>query len=161
MSDAGAPAIEEPGLTTRRVTRRRVPRHVVAALPLALAGLLCLGVSGNVLRPFEHITTIEAKRASKPDFFKDPEVQRRLLGHGLRVDIHRLGSRGIATQSLKGMDVVFPSGQPAAKLVLDRQDRSVHSARPFGEFQARCLGKVRTWNRTRGELTLDPIAVFR
>ncbi|MEV5430992.1 hypothetical protein [Streptomyces sp. NPDC052701] len=30
-----------------------------------------------------------------------------------------------------------------------------------GEFQARCLGKVRTWNRTRGELTLDPIAIFR
>ncbi|MEV5430990.1 hypothetical protein [Streptomyces sp. NPDC052701] len=131
MSDAGAPTIEEPGLTTRRVTRRRVPRHVVAALPLALTGLLCLGVSGNVLRPFEHITTIEAKMASKSDFFKDPEVQRRLLRHGIRVDIHRLGSRGIATQSLKGMDVVFPSGQPAAKLVLDRQDRSVRSVRPF------------------------------
>jgi hypothetical protein len=30
-----------------------------------------------------------------------------------------------------------------------------------GEFQARCLGKVRTWNRTTGELTLDPVAIFR
>lgn len=30
-----------------------------------------------------------------------------------------------------------------------------------GEFQARCLGKVRTWNRERGELTLDAIAIFR
>jgi hypothetical protein len=30
-----------------------------------------------------------------------------------------------------------------------------------GEFQARCLGKVRTWNGTKGELTLDPIAIFR
>ncbi|WP_037669318.1 hypothetical protein [Streptomyces griseus] len=131
MSDAGAPTIEEPRLATRRVRRRRVPRHVVVALPLALAGLISLSVSGNLLRPFEHITTLEAKMASKSDFFRDPEVQRLLLRHGIRVDIHRLGSRGIATQSLKGMDVVFPSGQPAAKLILDRQDRSVRSARPF------------------------------
>ncbi|MFF3331146.1 hypothetical protein ACFYWX_16520 [Streptomyces sp. NPDC002888] len=131
MSDAGAPTIEEPRLTTRRMRRRRIPRHVVVALPLALAGLISLSVSGNVLRPFEHITTLEAKMASKSDFFRDPEVQRLLLRHGIRVDIHRLGSRGIATQSLKGMDVVFPSGQPAAKLILDRQDHSVRSARPF------------------------------
>ncbi|MGW1718994.1 hypothetical protein [Streptomyces sp. NPDC002156] len=30
-----------------------------------------------------------------------------------------------------------------------------------GAFQARCLGKVRTWDRETGELTLDPIAIFR
>ncbi|MFD9073956.1 hypothetical protein ACFVZ2_28605, partial [Streptomyces lasiicapitis] len=30
-----------------------------------------------------------------------------------------------------------------------------------GEFQARCLGKVRTWNREAGELTLDAVAIFR
>lgn len=29
-----------------------------------------------------------------------------------------------------------------------------------GEFQARCLGKVPTWNRQKGELTLNPVAVF-
>jgi hypothetical protein len=104
---------------------------VLAALPFAVAGLVSLLLSGNTLRPLEHITTIEARMASKSDYFKDPEVQRLLLRHGIRVDIHRLGSRGIATQSLEGMDVVFPSGQPAAKLVLDRQDRSVRSARPF------------------------------
>ncbi|MFI8187761.1 hypothetical protein ACIF8T_02955 [Streptomyces sp. NPDC085946] len=131
MSDAGTTTIEEPRLTTRRLGRRRVPRHVAVALPLALAGLVALSASGNVLRPFERITVVEARMASKSDFFRDPEVRRRLLEHGLRVDIHRLGSRGIATQTLKGMDAVFPSGQPAAKLVLDRQDRSVHSVRPF------------------------------
>ncbi|GKQ34152.1 hypothetical protein [Streptomyces sp. A012304] len=131
MSDAGRPRFEEPRLTTRQVRRRRVPRHVLAALPLAVAGLLSLLLSGNALRPFEQITTLQARMASKSDFFKDPEVQRLLLRHGIRVDIHRLGSRGIATQSLQGMDVVFPSGQPAAKLVLARQQRSVHSVRPF------------------------------
>ncbi|MFD3926364.1 hypothetical protein [Streptomyces sp. NPDC058614] len=30
-----------------------------------------------------------------------------------------------------------------------------------GEFQARCLGKVRTWNREAGELTVDAVAIFR
>ncbi|MEV5309245.1 hypothetical protein [Streptomyces sp. NPDC052610] len=131
MSDDRAPAIEEPRLTTRRTDRRRTPRHVLAVLPFAVAGLFSLLLSGNTLRPLEHITTIEARMASKSDYFRDPEVQRLLLRHGIRVDIHRLGSRGIATQSLDGMDVVFPSGQPAAKLVLDRQDRSVRSVRPF------------------------------
>lgn len=136
MSDTRTPdrtPREEPRLTTRRPTRRRHrhPRHVIAALPLAVAGLLALMVSGNALRPFERITTIDGKMASKSDFFKDPEVQRLLLKHGIRVEIHRLGSRGIATQSLRGMDVVFPSGQPAAKLILQRQQRSVRTARPF------------------------------
>ncbi|GCB49855.1 hypothetical protein [Streptomyces sp. NL15-2K] len=133
-SEADRPRLaEEPRLATRDRARRRprLPLHVVVALPLALAGLLALLVTGNALRPFDRITTIEARMASKSDYFKDPEVQRLLLEHGIRVDIHRLGSRGIATQSLKGMDVVFPSGQPAAKLILDRQDRSVDSVRPF------------------------------
>ncbi|MFE6284294.1 hypothetical protein [Streptomyces sp. NPDC057877] len=124
--------VEEPRLATRhRRPGRQVPRHVVVALPLALAGLISLLVTGNTLRPFETITTIEARMASKSDYFRDPEVQRLLLEHGIRVDVHRLGSRGIATQSLKGMDAVFPSGQPAAKLILDRQTRSVRSVRPF------------------------------
>ncbi|MFJ4831219.1 hypothetical protein ACIP79_15050 [Streptomyces sp. NPDC088747] len=131
MTDARPLTIEEPRLATRRRVRRRLPRHVAVTIPLALAGLLSLLVSGNALRPFEHITTIEAKMASKSDFFQDPEVRRLLLKHGIRVDIHRLGSRGIATQSLKGMDVVFPSGQPAARLILDELNRSVDSARPF------------------------------
>ncbi|MFF9057999.1 hypothetical protein ACF09K_04715 [Streptomyces sp. NPDC014882] len=131
MSHSATPAIDEPRLGTRRVGRRRVPRHVAVALPVAVAGLIALLISGNTLRPFERIVTLEARMASKSDFFRDPEVRRLLLRHGIRVDIRRLGSRGIATQSLDGTDVVFPSGQPAAKLVLGRQDRSVRSVRPF------------------------------
>ena len=127
MSDARATPIVEPRLTTRRVRHRRTPRHVAVALPIALAGLISLLISGNTLRPFERIVTLDARMASKSDYFKDPEVQRLLLEHGIRVDIRRLGSRGIATQSLTGMDVVFPSGQPAAKLILDREDRTVIS----------------------------------
>ncbi|MGW3728192.1 hypothetical protein [Streptomyces sp. NPDC000851] len=98
MSDDRTSTTEEPRLTTRRTTHRRVPRLVVAALPLALAGLLSLTISGNALRPFERITVIESRMASKSDYFKDPEVERLLLEHGIRVDIRRLGSRGIATR---------------------------------------------------------------
>ena len=29
-----------------------------------------------------------------------------------------------------------------------------------GEFQARCLGKVQTWNSETGELSLNPVAIF-
>ncbi|AIR98127.1 hypothetical protein [Streptomyces glaucescens] len=29
-----------------------------------------------------------------------------------------------------------------------------------GEFQARCLGKVQTWNGETGELSLNPVAIF-
>ncbi|MFG1672305.1 hypothetical protein [Streptomyces sp. Y7] len=133
-SEADRPrTAQEPRLRTRdrNRPRARLPIHVLVALPLALTGLIALLVTGNALRPFDRVVTIEARMASKSDYFKDPEVQRLLLEHGLRVDIHRLGSRGIATQSLAGMDAVFPSGQPAAKLILNRQDRSVRSVRPF------------------------------
>ncbi|MEV0444881.1 hypothetical protein AB0I84_14060 [Streptomyces spectabilis] len=146
---AGTSSREEPRLATRRPAarrRRRFPRHVVAAMPLALAGLLALLVSGNALRPFERITTIDGKMASKSDYFKDPEVRRLLLKHGIRVDIHRLGSRGIATQSLAGMDVVFPSGQPAARLIMRGQQRSVRTARPFVTPLA--LGTFREYAQT-------------
>ncbi|MFD7278471.1 hypothetical protein ACFV80_15835 [Streptomyces sp. NPDC059862] len=146
MSDDRTSTTEEPRLTTRRTTHRRVPRLVVAALPLALAGLLSLLISGNALRPFERITVIESRMASKSDYFRDPEVERLLLKHGIRVDIRRLGSRGIATRSLKGLDVVFPSGQPAAKLILDRPDDTGQTVRPFVSPLA--LGSFRDYAET-------------
>ncbi|MFE5815140.1 hypothetical protein ACFQ6S_17265 [Streptomyces sp. NPDC056479] len=161
-SEADRPrTAQEPRLRTRARDRprTRLPIHVLIALPLALAGLIALLVTGNALRPFDRITTIEARMASKSDYFKDPEVQRLLLKHGLRVDIHRLGSRGIATQSLKGMDAVFPSGQPAAKLILNRQDHSVRSVRPF--VTPLVLGTFRAYAETLekvGVATAQPTA---
>ncbi|MFF4045708.1 hypothetical protein ACFYZ5_03500 [Streptomyces chartreusis] len=161
-SEADRPrTAHEPRLRTRdrNRPRARLPIHVLLALPLALAGLIALLVTGNALRPFDRVVTIEARMASKSDYFKDPEVQRLLLKHGLRVDIHRLGSRGIATQSLTGMDAVFPSGQPAAKLILDRQDRSVRSVRPF--VTPLVLGTFRAYAETlekMGVATAQPPA---
>lgn len=42
-----------------------------------------------------------------------------------------------------------------------REEFRVDSYSPDEEFPATCLGRVRTWNGTTGELTLDPISIFQ
>ncbi|MEU1848759.1 hypothetical protein ABZ499_05575 [Streptomyces sp. NPDC019990] len=90
--------------------------------------------SGNLLLPLRQVVTIEAKMASKRDFFQDPVVERLLMKHGFRVHITNMGSREIAKQDYEAYDVVFPSGQPAADLISReraRANRPVLLYRPF------------------------------
>ncbi|MFJ1970989.1 hypothetical protein ACIO93_20150 [Streptomyces sp. NPDC087903] len=104
------------------------------ALPVPVIGLVLLMASGHLLLPLERVVTIEAKMASKRDFFEDAEVERLLMKHGFRVRITRMGSREIAVQDFEGYDVVFPSGQPAADLITRERaaaDRPVTTYRPF------------------------------
>ncbi|MGW3952228.1 hypothetical protein ACWEKM_15170 [Streptomyces sp. NPDC004752] len=101
----------------------------------ALCFVLVL-VFGHAALPFQRIVTIEAKMASKSEFFEDPEVERLLLQHGFRMHITRMGSRGIATQSYQGYDVVFPSGQPAADLITQERARAGHPATTYGPFSS-------------------------
>ncbi|MEU9665761.1 hypothetical protein ACIP6Q_11335 [Streptomyces bobili] len=59
----------------------------------------------------------------------------------------------------------YGTGEPAAQVRITCEAAGVREGFQnteyfTGEFQARCLGKVPTWNRERGELTLNPIAVF-
>ncbi|MFD3619416.1 hypothetical protein ACFWWT_30060 [Streptomyces sp. NPDC058676] len=117
-----------------RPARGRLRRALAVALPVPLLGLVLLMASGHLLLPLQKVVTIEAKMASKRDFFEDPEVERLLLKHGFRVHITRMGSREIANQDIKGYDVVFPSGQPAADLITRERaaaDRPVTTYRPF------------------------------
>ncbi|KUN08908.1 hypothetical protein AQI95_06895 [Streptomyces yokosukanensis] len=72
--------------------------------------------------------------ASKADYFEDPQVQRLLIRNGLRVHITRMGSRGIATQSYDGYDVVIPSGQPAADLITHKRTDEGHQAAEYAPF---------------------------
>ncbi|MEV0623504.1 hypothetical protein AB0I81_60025 [Nonomuraea sp. NPDC050404] len=159
----GLRTAQEPRLRIRDVDRprSRVPIHVIVALPLALIGLIALLATGNALRPFESITVIEARMGSKSDYFEDPEVQRLLLKHGLVVVIRRLGSRSIAMQSLEGLDVVFPSGQPASELIRQlirkRQGPPPNSMSPF--VTPLVLGTFRAYAETlveRGVATRQP-----
>lgn len=76
----GAPTV----LPSRRSrVRRLVPRVVAGATALCA---LVVFVQGHVALPFTRIVTIEAKMASKADYFEDPEVQRLLVRVRLRRD---------------------------------------------------------------------------
>jgi hypothetical protein len=121
-------------LTVTRPPRRHLRRALAAALPVPVIGLVLLMASGNLLLPVRPVVTIEAKMASKRDFFQDPEVERLLMKHGFRVHITSMGSREIAKQNYDAYDVVFPSGQPAADLISReraRANRPVLLYRPF------------------------------
>lgn len=132
---ANRPASEEPRLAVTRPPRVRPRRRVLAlALPVPIVGLILLMATGNLLLPLRQVVTIEAKMASKRDFFQDPEVERLLMKHGFRVHITSMGSREIANQDFEGYDVVFPSGQPAADLISRERaesNRPVLLYRPF------------------------------
>jgi len=111
-----------------------VRRTLAVALPVPVIGMVVLMATGNLLLPLRQVVTIEAKMASKRDFFQDPEVERLLMKHGFRVHITNMGSREIAVQDLAGYDVVFPSGQPAADLITREraaQNRPALTYRPF------------------------------
>ncbi|MFE5915717.1 hypothetical protein [Streptomyces sp. NPDC056468] len=132
---ANRPASGEPRLAVTRPPRVRPRRRVLAlALPVPIVGLILLMATGNLLLPLRQVVTIEAKMASKRDFFQDPEVERLLMKHGFRVHITSMGSREIANQDFDGYDVVFPSGQPAADLISRERaeaNRPVLLYRPF------------------------------
>ncbi|WP_369270715.1 hypothetical protein AB5J55_12345 [Streptomyces sp. R11] len=132
---ANRPASDEPRLAVTRPPRVRPRRSVLAlALPVPIVGLILLMATGNLLLPLRQVVTIEAKMASKRDFFQDPEVERLLMKHGFRVHITSMGSREIANQDFEGYDVVFPSGQPAADRISRERagvNRPVLLYRPF------------------------------
>lgn len=90
-------------------------------------------VSGNALLPFERLTVLRGEGGSKAEFLDDPEVEKLLLGYHERVEVTRVGSRG-ATRNLDGLDFIFPSGQPAATLAIERRraaNRFVSARRSF------------------------------
>ncbi|MFJ6196919.1 hypothetical protein [Micromonospora sp. NPDC092111] len=135
----GRSAVEEPRLAIQWQPSRAflggrflwsiVPVSVVAAI-----GSLILLLSGNAWAPLRPIAVVEGRLASKSEYFLDAEVERLLLKHHVRVHISRGGSRDIATNSLDPYDFVFPSGQPAADLILARlkdQGRSTTTYKPF------------------------------
>ncbi|MCM3805468.1 hypothetical protein GTZ78_43300 [Streptomyces sp. SID8361] len=128
---------EEPRLTIRGPSRRlslrsRALRSLLTALAFPVAGLLALTAGGHLLLPFDGVTTLEGKIASKSEFFEDEKVQRILMKHGIKVHITRMGSRDIATTGFDGYDFAFPSGQPAADMIKnDRRDDYAKSHQPF------------------------------
>src|SRR5262249_13941555 len=88
---------------------------------LALVGLIVLLVNGNLFLPFEPVVTLKGEMASKAEYFEDDTVKELLLKHRIRVDVTKTqGSRDVATHDTEGYDFVFPSGQPAADLLIGK-----------------------------------------
>ncbi|MEV6962109.1 hypothetical protein AB0M97_23560 [Streptomyces sp. NPDC051207] len=152
-----APQTEEPRIRVRGpapvpVPARRPVWRRVLPLATALVTTVCaipvIG-SGHTDLPFRRIITIEAKMASKSDFFQDPEVRRLLAKHGFTVHLTRMGSRGIATQNYESYDIVFPSGQPAADLITRKRAAEGRPASTFRPFVSPIvLGTYREYART-------------
>ncbi len=122
-----AAGIAEPRLAVRRrpapfFLRWRFLWSFGVAVVAGLAGLGMLLPTGHLLLPFEPTITLKGKMGSKGDFFDDAEVQRILMAHHLRVHITSTGSRDVARYDIGSYDFVFPSGQPAADLII--KDRS-------------------------------------
>ncbi|MFB9691091.1 hypothetical protein [Amycolatopsis plumensis] len=117
-----SPTLEEPHLTVRPrpsafFLRRGFLRSFGPVLGLAIAGLVTLLLSGNLLVPFEPTLELAGKMGSKADFFADAQVQELLMRHHIRVHVTRTGSRDTAIHDLDKYDFAFLSGEPAAGLV--------------------------------------------
>lgn len=117
-----SPTLEEPHLTIQPppsafFLRRRFLRSFGPAAVAAIALLVVLLVSGNVVVPFEPTLELSGKMGSKADFFEDPQVQEILMRHHIRVHVTRTGSRDTAVHDLDKFDFALLSGEPAAGLV--------------------------------------------
>jgi hypothetical protein len=113
---------------------RRFLTAVLPALAAALTGVTVLAVSGNLLLPFERVTTIEGKTASKRDYFEDVEVQRLLMKHHIRVHLTGSGSLDVARADLDPFDFAFLSGQPAGQLLTDRRAKEKEFYKVYRPF---------------------------
>lgn len=123
---AGPTAVREPGLAVRPrpapfFLRRRFLRLFLPVAALAAVGLITLAAYGNLLLPFVRLVTLEGAMGSKADFFDDERVRELLLRHHMQVHVTHRGSREVALGDLDSFDFVFPSGQPAAELVIQRR----------------------------------------
>jgi hypothetical protein len=101
---------------------------------VAVAGVVALLLSGNLVLPLTPSVTLEALAASKGDLFADEQMQRLLLKRHIRVHLTRSGSRAIARANLSGYDFIFPSGRPAANLIKQRvtaRGSTAHTSKPF------------------------------
>ncbi|MBH0778059.1 hypothetical protein [Nocardia bovistercoris] len=105
-----------------RITPSAVRFRPVPLLTLLLVVLIGVAVA-VVFRPAEPPIVIRGKMGSKVDFFRDQEVQKILLRNRFDVRVDDSGSRDVAVHDIESYDFVFPSGQPAADLIMaERQD---------------------------------------
>ncbi|WP_249124090.1 hypothetical protein [Saccharopolyspora erythraea] len=91
-------------------------------LALGLVGLVVLVLTPALVRsaqPAPAVTVVRGKMGSKVDFFRDTQVQELLRRKNFEVIVDNSGSREVATHDVARYDFVFPSGQPAAEMIMN------------------------------------------
>ncbi|GGZ11123.1 hypothetical protein [Streptomyces poonensis] len=155
----------------REASRQRVTEYVQTSTPITVIRLLM-----DTMRKEDVIVDV--------DLASGLLIPNRALGENLRDrgDAHRapvsaaaavsafvLVNGRFSAQKLDNDDIVlcarYGRGEPPAQVRIPCEaDGLLEGQNPDylnGEFQARCLARVHTWNRETGELTLNPVAVFR
>jgi hypothetical protein len=85
-------------------------------------------------QPAPAITVVRGKMGSKIDFFRDTQVQEILRRKHFEVIVDNSGSREVATHDVDQYDFVFPSGQPAADLIMTNRLNSGKDAQAHVPF---------------------------
>jgi hypothetical protein len=118
--------VEEPSLTIPRPVpfwRSPFGQLFVAAACVAVVSVVALLV--EAVTPSDPVVTIRGIMASKQDFFNDDEVQHLLRKRHIRVEVTARGSSDVAyevlNQKKQYYDFAFPSGQPAADLIINER----------------------------------------
>ncbi|MFJ3788506.1 hypothetical protein [Kitasatospora sp. NPDC090091] len=129
-----ANAFEEPPLRIAGkrpffLARRRFRQ--ITAIPFAVLVLATTGLAltGNLPVPGVPVVELRGRVASKADLFTDPQVQRILMRHRIKVTVDVAGSRQVAEGDLDQYDFVFPSGQAAADTIKYRREEAHAYAR--------------------------------
>ncbi|GGO44697.1 hypothetical protein [Streptomyces lasiicapitis] len=158
------------GKAHRDVTKERFTTYVQQNTPITVIGLLMDTMRREDAVVHADLTTgrlvpnrslADALRDSDDDGVALSAVMSEFVSVTGRFTARRVGGDEVVLRARYG------SGDPPAHVRVTCaadgiREEFLHEDDYFsGEFQARCLGKVRTWNREAGELTLDAVAIFR
>jgi len=153
----------------RDVSKERFTTYLQQNTPITVIGLLMDTMRKEDVVVHADLTTgLLVPNRALADALRESDTDQVPLS-AVMSEFVSVTSRFTARTSVGG-DVVlrarYGSGEPPAHVKItcaaagvreEFKDEEYFS----GEFQARCLGKVRTWNREAGELTLDAVAIFR
>jgi hypothetical protein len=124
----------EPHLKIKQPPARPALARVLA---LGLVGLVVLVLTPVLLQPAQPapaVTVVRGKMGSKVDFFRDATVQEILRRKHVEVLVDNSGSREVATHDIDLYDFVFPSGQPAADMIMATRLNSNKDAQAYVPF---------------------------
>ncbi|MGA4842308.1 hypothetical protein [Streptomyces sp. G45] len=157
------------GSAGRDVTKERFTSYVQQNTPITVIGLLMDTMRReDAVVHADLITGQLVPNRALADTLRDSGDDRVALSAVMAEFVSVTGR--FTARSLSGGEVVlrarYETGGMGAHVKITCAEDGIreefHEEDYFsGEFQARCLGKVRTWNPAAGELTVDPVAIFR